>query len=68
MCEIPFWRLRIRLVGGVEKWEDGKVKGWKRFGFLSCVFGWRSGKVGGRKLFCLVGEKKGKMENVVYIH
>ena len=33
----------VCLVGGVEKWEDGK-------------------------LFCLVGEKNGRMENVVYIN
>ena len=31
------------LVGGVEKWEGGK-------------------------LFCLIGEKKGRMENVIYIN
>ena len=45
--------LRVRLVGGVEKWKDeklwkdGKVGGWKIFSFSSCVFGWRGGKVGG---------------------
>ena len=33
----------VCLVGGVEKWEDGK-------------------------LFCLVGEKKGMIENVIYIN
>ena len=41
-----FPTLRIRLVGRVEKWKDGKVEGLKRFGFPSCVFGWRGGKVG----------------------
>ena len=35
--------LLVCLVGGVEKWEGGK-------------------------LFCLVGEKKGRMENVIYIN
>ena len=40
--------LRIRLVEGVKKWEDEKlVGGWKRFSFLSYVFGWRGRKVGG---------------------
>ena len=45
------------MVGGVKKWEggklweDGKVGGWKIFSFLSCVFGWRSGKLGGWKTF-----------------
>ena len=52
------------LVGGVEKWDDGKlVRGYKIFGFPSCVFGWR-----GRKLFCLVGEEKEMMKNVIYIN
>ena len=35
--------LRVHLVGGVEKWKDGK-------------------------LFCLVGEKNERMENIVYIN
>ena len=35
--------LLMCLVGGVEKWDDGK-------------------------LFCLVGEKKGMMENVIYVN
>ena len=44
--------LRLCLVGRVEKWEDRKlwkdrkVGGWKIFSFPSCVFGWRSGKLG----------------------
>ena len=33
------------------QWEDRKVRGQKRFGFLSCVFGWRCGKAGGQKTF-----------------
>ena len=51
----PLTPLRVRLVGGVEKWndgklwEDGKMGGWKIFSFPSCVFGWRDGKVGGWK-------------------
>lgn len=44
--------LRLCLVGGVKKWEDGKlwedgkVRGCKIFSFPSYVFGWRGGKVG----------------------
>ena len=37
--------LRVRLVRGVEKWEDRKlVEGWKIFSFFSYVFGWMDGK------------------------
>ena len=38
--------LRVRLIGGVEKWEDrklwedGKVGEYKKFCFLSFLFGW----------------------------
>ena len=39
----------VCLVGGVKKWEDGKVGGWQIFSFPSCVFGWRGEKVGGWK-------------------
>ena len=42
--------------------------GWKRSGFPSYVFGLRGGKWKGGKLFCLVGEKKGRMKNVIYIN
>ena len=49
------------MVGGVEKWENGKlVGGWKRFGFPSCVFGWRGGKVGGWKTFLFDWREKWK--------
>ena len=50
--ELSFSTLRVRLDGGVEKWEDGKlwedgkVGRWKIFSFPSYVFGWRGGKVG----------------------
>ena len=30
---------------------DGKVGGYKRFDFSSCVFGWKGGKVGEWKTF-----------------
>ena len=44
-------KLRVHLVGWVEKWEDRKqeknrkVGGQKRFSFQSFVFGWKDGKV-----------------------
>ena len=44
----------VSLVGGVEKWEGGK---------LFCLEKWEGGK-----LFCLVGEKNGRMKNVIYIN
>ena len=44
----------VCLVGGVEKWEGGK---------LFCLEKWEGGK-----LFCLVGEKNGRMKNVIYIN
>ena len=66
----PFYEeFRLRLDGGVEKWEDGKL--WEDGKYLvfplMCLVGgvekWEGGK-----LFCLVGEKKGRMENVIYIN
>ena len=71
---VLFSRLRLCLVGGVEKWEDRKlVGGWKigrieKFWFsLMClvrgVEKWESGK-----LFCLVREKCGRMKNVIYMN
>ena len=67
--------LRVRLVGGVKKWEDGKlVEGWKSeedkkylvFPCVCLVGGME--KWEGGKLFCLVEKKSGKIENVVYIN
>ena len=49
-------------------WEDGNMGRWKIFSFPSCVFGWRGGKVGGGKLFCLIGEKNERMKNIIYIN
>ena len=46
--------LRLRLDGGVEKWEDGKL--------------WEDGKYLVFPLMCLVGEKNGRMENVIYVN
>ena len=58
----PGTRLRVRLDGGVEKWEDGKVGRWKIFSFLSCVFGWRGGKVEGWKTLLFSWREKWKDE------
>ena len=44
------------------------MEGYKRFGFPSCVFGWRGGKMRGWKTLLLVREKKERIENVVYIN
>ena len=57
------------LDGGVEKWEDRKL--WEDGKYLifplMCLIGgvkkWES-----RKLFYLIGEKNGRMENVIYIN
>ena len=75
-----FVSLRVCLVGGVEKWEDEKLVGWWKSGRMEkwedrkdlvipymCLVGgvekWKGGK-----LFNLVGEIKGRMENIVYIN
>ena len=44
-------------------WEDRKYLVFP----LVCLVG-RVEKWEGGKLFCLVGEKKGRMENVIYIN
>ena len=44
----------------MEKWEDGKVGGWKIFSFPSYVFGWRGGKVRGWKTILFDWREKGK--------
>ena len=57
------------MVGRVEKWEDGKL--WEDGKYLVfplvCLVGgvenWDD-----EKLFCLVGEKKRRMKNVIYIN
>ena len=48
---------RMENCGRMEIWEDGKYLVFPR------VFGWRGGK-----LFYLVGEKNGRMKNVIYIN
>ena len=60
---------RKSLDGEVKKWEDGKL--WEDGKYLvfplMCLVGevkkWES-----RKLFCLIGEKNRRMENVIYIN
>ena len=47
----------------MEKWEDGKYLVFP----LVCLVG-RVEKCENEKFFCLVGEKNGRMENVIYIN
>ena len=54
---------RIENCGRMEKWKDGKYLVFP----LVCLVGGVE-KYEDRKLFCLVGEKKGRMENVIYIN
>ena len=49
--------------GRIEKWEDGKYLAFPLMCLVGGVEKWE-----GRKLFCLVREKKGMMENVIYIN
>ena len=55
--------LRVCLDGGVKKWEDGKYLVFPLICLVEEVEKW-----GGRKLFCLVEEKKRRMKNVIYIN
>ena len=61
--------LRLRLDGGVEKWEDGKS--WEDGKYLvfplMCLVGGVE-KWEGENFFCLFGEKNGRMENVIYVN
>ena len=54
---------RVRLVGGVEKWEDRKYLVFPHVCLVGGVEKWEGGK-----LFCLVGEEKEMMKNVIYIN
>ena len=47
----------------MEKWEDEKYLVFPLVCLVGEVEKWEGGK-----LFCLVGEKKGKMENIIYIN
>ena len=55
--------LRVRLVRGLEKWEDRKDLVFSHVCLVGEVEKWE----GGKKI-CLVGEKKGRMKNVIYIN
>ena len=55
--------LRLRLDGGVEKWEDGKYLIFPLMCLVGGVEKWEGGK-----FFCLVGEKNRRMENVIYVN
>ena len=54
---------KIRLAGGVEKWEDGKYLVFTRVCLVGGMKKWKDGK-----LFCLVEKKSGSIEKVVYIN
>ena len=47
----------------MEKWESEKYLVFPLVCLVGEVEKWEGGK-----LFCLVGEKKGKMENIIYIN
>ena len=49
--------------GRIEKWEDEKYLVFSLMCLVGGVEKWEGGK-----LFCLVGEKKEMMENVIYIN
>ena len=51
------------MVGGVEKWEDRKDLVFPHVCLVGGVEKWEGGN-----LFCLVREKNGRIENVVYIN
>ena len=53
------WKIR----GRIENWEDKKYLVYPHMCLIGGVKKWE-----GEKLFNLVGEKNGKMENVVYIN
>ena len=47
----------------MKKWEDGKYLVFSLMCLVGGVEKWKDGK-----LFCLVGEKNGRMENVIYVN
>ena len=55
--------LRLRLDRGVEKWEDGKYLVFPLMCLVGGVEKWEGGN-----FFCLVGEKNGRMKNVIYVN
>ena len=54
---------KVRSVGGVEKWEDGKYLVFHRVYLVGGIEKQENGK-----LFYLVEKKSGMIENVVYIN
>ena len=60
---LNFVWLEERKNGRMENWENRKVLVFPHMYLVGGVETWEGGK-----LFCLVGEKDGKMENVVYIN
>ena len=58
-----FPTLRIRLVGGVEKWKDKKDLVFPYVYLVGGMEKWEGGK-----LFFFVREKNGRIENIVYIN
>ena len=55
--------LRVCLVEGMKKWEDGKYLVFTRVCLVRGMKKWKDGK-----LFCLVEKKSGRIEKVVYIN
>ena len=55
--------MRMENYGRMENWENRKVLIFPHMCLVGGVEMWEGGK-----LFCLVREKCGKMENVVYIN
>ena len=54
---------KMEKCGRIEKWEDGKYLVFPLVCSVEGVEKWEGGK-----FFCFVGEKKGRMENVIYIN
>ena len=54
---------RMENYGRMEKWEDRKYLVFPLMCLVGGVEKWDDGK-----LFCLVGEKKERMENVIYVN
>ena len=58
------WKIgRVENCGRIEKWEDGKYLVFSLVCLVGGVEKWE-----GEKLFCLVGGKNGRMENLIYIN
>ena len=55
------WKISERM----ENWDDRKVL---VFPYVCLVGGVKKFGGGGGKLFCLVGEKSGRMKNVIYMN